>query len=276
MTGAIRTLTLDDVPAAVQLSTAANWNQTPEDWHRVMRLSRNGCRCIEDEGKVVATTTLLVYSARLAWIGMVLTRPENRRQGLAGRLMENALASAEEQGIRTLKLDATDQGRPLYESLGFVVESTVERWERNAGKTSDDVCRASMHSFRMSGDLLAHDEKAFGVSRKRLLVDLAEIGGCDATSCGYVLSRAGRTARYLGPSLATSAEEGRRLIAAHLDSFADALNWYWDLFPANAEAAKCAEEFGFTRSRVLYRMRRGEAVEHNDALVYAIAGFELG
>jgi GNAT superfamily N-acetyltransferase len=260
----------------MELSTVANWNQTPEDWRRIIRLSPNGSRCIEVEGKIAATASLLIYSAGMAWIGMVLTRPDKRRQGLARLLMEDVLASAGEQGIRTLKLDATDEGLPLYESLGFVVESTVERWERKAGEIRGDTSRARGNDFGITDDLLAHDEQAFGVSRKRLLGDLARTGGLDAAEEGYVLSRAGRVARYLGPSVATSAEHGRRLIAAHLDTFADARSWYWDLLPANVEAARSAEGFGFTRSRVLYRMRRGESVEHNDALVYAIAGFEFG
>ena len=70
---------------------------------------------------------------------MVLTRPENRRQGLARLLMEDAIATAEREGIRTLKLDATEQGRPLYEDLGFVVEGAVERWERKGRAEGDDV-----------------------------------------------------------------------------------------------------------------------------------------
>jgi hypothetical protein len=40
--------------------------------------------------------------------------------------MEEVIAIAERRGIHTLKLDATDDGRPLYESLGFVVEKIVE------------------------------------------------------------------------------------------------------------------------------------------------------
>ena len=44
----------------------------------------------------------------------------------------------------------------------------------------------------------------------------------------------------------------------------------------NPEAVRCATELGFTRRRVLWRMRRGEAIKNNDAMVYAIAGFELG
>ena len=146
----------------MELSTAANWNQMPEDWCRIMQLSSEGCRCIEDAGKIVATATLLPYGTRLAWIGMVLTRPEYRRQGLARRLMEDAIVAAERRGIQALKLDATDEGRPLYENLGFVVEKTVERWGRDGGElipakadvSYDDVARQD-HSL----GLHIYDEK---------------------------------------------------------------------------------------------------------------------
>lgn len=294
MFNAVRTLVLSDVPSAMELSTAANWNQTPEDWCRIIQLSAEGCRCIEDDGKIVATATLLPYGKRLAWIGMVLTRPEYRRQGLARRLMQDIIAIAELRGIHTLKLDATDEGRPLYENLGFVVEKTVERWGRDswelvpakADVSHDDVARQD-HSYdlHISDELFAWDTEAFGVSRKQLLEVLSDSGNCNATSDGYVFSRPGRTARYLGPCVASSEANARLLIAAHLQSpenkggeceSSKSCNWYWDLLPTNPEAARCAEEFGFTRRRVLWRMRRGEMMENNDAMVYAIAGFELG
>src|SRR5271163_3494270 len=95
MTSAVRTMKPSDVLSAMELSTFANWNQTPADWYRIMQLSAEGCRCIEDVGRIVATATLLPYGTHLAWIGMVLTRPEYRRQGLARWLMEDAIASAE-------------------------------------------------------------------------------------------------------------------------------------------------------------------------------------
>ena len=283
-----------DVPSAMELSTAANWNQMPEDWCRIMQLSSEGCRCIEDAGKIVATATLLPYGTRLAWIGMVLTRPEYRRQGLARRLMEDAIVAAERRGIQTLKLDATDEGRPLYENLGFVVEKTVERWGRDGGElvpakadvNHDDVARQD-HSLglHISDELFALDTEAFGRPRKELLEALSNSGSRNATSDGYVLSRPGRTARYLGPCVASSEAEASLLIAAHLEDPANmgrecegskSCNWYWDLLPANPEAVRCAEKFGFTRRRVLWRMRRGEMMDNNDAMVYAIAGFELG
>ena len=289
MSNDIRTMMASDVTSAMELSVAANWNQTEVDWRRVMQLSPHGCRCIEDAGRVVATASLLPYGTRLAWIGMVLTRPEYRRRGLAKRLMEDAIASAERGGIRTLKLDATDEGRPLYESLGFVVEQTVERWGSNGRVSSVAkevaapgriIALDSSQSSKISDDLLAQDEEAFGASRGTLLEVLSASGTCRIGAKGYSLSRPGRTARHLGPCVASSEEEGRPLIAAQLEGARhtdDAPGkWYWDLLPMNEAAVRCATEFGFTRRRTLWRMQRGESIRTNDAMVYAIAGFELG
>ena len=266
----LRNLTPADVPSAMELSIAANWNQTAEDWMRLVRLAPAGCRCLEGDGCVVATTSVVVYDGQLGWVGMVLTRPENRRLGLARRLMEDALTSAEREGVRTLKLDATDAGRSLYESLGFVVEGRVERWERLASG-SDDV--SNSYNEGLNAEVLTLDAAAFGVSREPLLRDLEATGACRTSATGYVCSRSGRTARSLGPCVARSSREARDLIAAELQ---DPSRWYWDLLPCNADAVACAQEFGFAPSRALWRMRRGEPIENNDMLVYATAGFELG
>jgi hypothetical protein len=123
------------------------------------------------------------------------------------------------------------------------------------------------------------------VTRKGLLEALSAAGRCNVTKDGYVLSRPGRIAQYLGPCVASSEAEARQLITARLESpeFAcegdegsRACSWYWDILPANSEAVRCAVELGFTQRRRLWRMRRGETIESNDAMVYAIAGFEWG
>ena len=294
MLSVVRTMKPGDVSSVMDLSAAANWNQTPDDWLRILQLSPQGCRLIEDDGRIVATTSLLAYGERLAWIGMVLTRAEYRRQGLARRLMEDAISSAERNGVRTLKLDATDEGRPLYESLGFIVEGTVERWgldavqpaaARESSSSGEDAVKAPSHDQRIPSRLFSLDQQAFGADRKTLLDSLSASGGCTATEESYLLTRPGISAHYLGPCVATSEAAARKLIATRLENSTAAgkknevpqsPTWYWDLLPANPEVVRCASDFGFIRHRLLWRMRRGEAIENNDALVYAIAGFELG
>ncbi len=49
----------------------------------------------------------------------VYTVPSFRRQGIARRLIDVALDWCRTNGVRNVILHASDEGRPLYESLGF-------------------------------------------------------------------------------------------------------------------------------------------------------------
>jgi predicted GNAT family acetyltransferase len=111
------TLAVAQIPAALRLSAQAGWNQTGEDWRMLIDLAPEGCLAMEVDGELAATTTLLSYGRRLAWIGMVLTKLQYRGRGFARRLLTQALAQADQMGIETVKLDATDQGKPIYENL---------------------------------------------------------------------------------------------------------------------------------------------------------------
>ena len=49
----------------------------------------------------------------------VYTRREFRRMGAAREMVGFLLEEAEKRGATSITLDATDSGRPLYETLGF-------------------------------------------------------------------------------------------------------------------------------------------------------------
>ena len=55
-----------------------------------------------------------------AWVVNMFTEPEHRRRGLARLLMDAILTWCRAEDLRFLYLHASDEGRPLYESLGFV------------------------------------------------------------------------------------------------------------------------------------------------------------
>jgi GNAT superfamily N-acetyltransferase len=57
--------------------------------------------------------------ARRGNILNVYTNPSHRRQGIARSLMGIALDWCRSNGIRAVILHASEDGRPLYESLGF-------------------------------------------------------------------------------------------------------------------------------------------------------------
>ena len=56
---------------------------------------------------------------RRATILNVYTYPEYRRRGIARRLMQTIIAWCQREGFARVTLHASDEGRRLYESLGF-------------------------------------------------------------------------------------------------------------------------------------------------------------
>ena len=63
-------------------------------------------------------------------VTLVATEPEARGRGLAGALMAQALADANERGLVSTTLVATKMGRPVYDRLGYRALGPVEMWER--------------------------------------------------------------------------------------------------------------------------------------------------
>jgi ribosomal protein S18 acetylase RimI-like enzyme len=269
--GKLRLLQTADLASAIELSQVAGWNQTIEDWRAVLRLDPEGCFAIEVDDRIAATTTLLCYGTRLAWIGMVLTRPEYRRMGFARRLVETAVERAATLKIESVKLDATPEGQPLYEKLGFKTEQTVERWFHN-GRQTYPLAKPESPSTQYS---LETDFEAFGADRALLLRQLAMRNPPKATSGAYCFYRGGTRASYLGPCVAQEVKAAGLVIEQCLRNSPES-GWYWDLLSSNKNALEMAKEIGFVPQRRLERMALGSSFKKNDEMVYAIAGFELG
>src|SRR5437667_4527396 len=102
--GQIRRLGVADVTSALVLSMQAGWNQTEDDWRMLIDLVPEGCLGMEVDGELAATTTLVCYGQRLAWVGMVLTKIEFQGHGLARRLLSEVLKLADRMKIETVKL----------------------------------------------------------------------------------------------------------------------------------------------------------------------------
>src|SRR5215216_2256343 len=167
----IRLLFESDIPAAMQLKQAAGWNQTEEDWRRLLALQPNGCFAAMKDGRLIGTTTTTTYGNDLAWIGMVLVDPSERRQGIATKLMNVALDYLNGK-VATVKLDATAQGKPVYEKFGFQVESLVERWSGTRKARNTETPKALDHDAIQ--DLLALDRVAFNADRSKLIQELID------------------------------------------------------------------------------------------------------
>jgi GNAT superfamily N-acetyltransferase len=68
----------------------------------------------------------LAFGQPRAIVNSVFVIPAVRRRGIARRLMEAAIEWARGRGCAMLRLRTSVAGRPLYESLGFVLGTEME------------------------------------------------------------------------------------------------------------------------------------------------------
>jgi hypothetical protein len=181
-----------------------------------------------------------------------------------------------EKRVSLVRLDATDMGQPLYESLGFRDKYLVERWIRPAAPVAGSA--GNLSPFNPQAEL---DRAAFGADRSQLLEALSRIESVSSSNFGYAMGRPGNLGAYFGPCVSTRPETARSFLLWYLARHGHE-EVYWDLIQHNTEAVKLALEFGFEKIRTLTRMERSggqrvsqECLERPEN-VYALAGFELG
>jgi GNAT superfamily N-acetyltransferase len=281
LTSKLRVMTMADVPGGMRLKDIAGWNQTPVDWERFLRASPAGCFVAEADGRVVGTATTITYEGRFAWISMVLVDPEYRGQGLGTRLLEKTIEYLDACRVPSLKLDATPQGKPIYEKLGFASEYEIERWvlrrSPGAGAAPGAATRPDLNR------VLTLDREVFGANRSELLRSLDRETAAFTLAiqqhgdlAAYAFGRRGSRADHLGPWMARERAAAEELLHGFLGRsrretvFVDALK-------SNAFALPLLRACEFEFSRPLTRMVRGPNTDPGRSeLLCAILGPEFG
>lgn len=274
----IRLLFESDIPAAMKLKEAAGWNQTEADWRRLIELEPNGCFAAIENDRLVGTTTTTTYHEDLAWIGMVLVDPLHRRRAIATRLMETALAYLDKK-VAVIKLDATAEGKPVYEKFGFKAESLVERWRGTVESQSIEREVAVVNRE----ELLALDRSAFGADRSQLINCLIDdsrtapvlLRNESGSLTGYALARAGTQAAYIGPVVTTDTAQVENLLDRVLVQLSGS-SVYIDFSNECGVSSSVLAARGFVKERDLIRMSCGSRSMTTSPLVIAIAGPEIG
>jgi GNAT superfamily N-acetyltransferase len=262
----IRVMTEQDIPAGLRLNTVAGWNQTVDDWHRFLENSPRGCFVMEHDSKVVGTVTTISYEQRFAWIGMVLVDPDCRKQGIGTKVLEHAIEYLDHSRVRTMKLDATPLGKPLYTKLGFVTEYEIARWilkRRSISVTESPRSTSSRLMPAQLENICKLDRELFGADRNFLLrslhdqaVEFAMAFSQGGQLQGYAFGRHGLFADHLGPWMAVNRKAAEIVLQAFLaESHRDTI--IADCVKNNSFAVELLNAYGFTPSRPLTRMFRG-------------------
>ncbi|WP_284748061.1 GNAT family N-acetyltransferase [Amycolatopsis sp. RTGN1] len=196
----IRVLDALDLPACSDLAESRSWPREPPKWtllHDVGQVF--GVDAPDDSG--LAASCVLVTFGSVASISMVLVAPRYERQGLGRAITAQALAAA---GDRVVLLHASTYGRPLYESMGFVVDGGCQG---HVGSFVDDGGPGA--SPGSLSDVLALDLLAQGVDRRPLL---ERLGTPFVVDGGFAFGVDIGHVTVIGPVVAESEEQARALI----------------------------------------------------------------
>jgi GNAT superfamily N-acetyltransferase len=168
----IRPMLPDEVDAATEMVLRHGWG-VRRDWLAFAATS-DRCRAIVAEagGEIVATG-VGTANGPVGWLGSVFVAPELRGHGLGRAVTQAVLDWLEAAGCATVVLVATDEGRRLYERMGFDVQASYRILEAPGldGTEKAYAEHALVRPFE-SGDLDAMatlDRRATGEDRRHLL-----------------------------------------------------------------------------------------------------------
>lgn len=213
----LRDIAPGDAAACAALSRAVGWPHRVEDCAMVIALGHGLVATMA--GEVVATGMWWPYGESHATLGMIIVSPDHQGAGLGRRLMQALLAQVKD---RSVMLNATVAGRPLYEKLGFVACGEICQHHGEVLKVDAPVLAAGT-SLRAAtsadvAELERLDQAASGLPRRAMLASLLQRGECvmlerGGRAVGFsVLRRFGR-GLVVGPVVAEADGDAQILVA---------------------------------------------------------------
>ena len=260
-----RTLKTEDIPFAMKLKRQAGWNQLEEDWEFLISEGGNANLLAAYNGEKAGTATTINYQKRFSWIGMVLVDPDYRGNGIGRALLTKSIEYAATMG--TVRLDATPQGKNLYDTMGFKTECELARFERSeiADKIPEPNSDCRLMTNNDLNSLLEKDAQIFGANRKPVLnyfyknspgyafVSLNDEGGIS----GYCFGRSGSEFEQIGPIVAETVESAGDVLVSAMENCKDK-KIITDAFTKNQKWIDFLEKAGFSVQRPFFRMFRGK------------------
>jgi hypothetical protein len=267
------------------LSTAEGWNQTEKDWRIFLEDPESLCMVAESDNKVIGTTTTINYSSQITWIGMVLVDKEYRGRGVSKTLLTNVLKKLE--SFKSVKLDATSEGKQVYNKFDFRDEYLIARMINPSMKSlpaddDHDLLTQSIEEKDIQ-EIIALDETVFGANRSQLIKTLLKENPGKAWMVkqnervtGFELGRDGNKYHHIGPVVAFGTIEAKILISKALKNLINQ-SVTVDVLYNKKDLIDWLSAIGFIKQRHFIRMYKKENPFPGETdKQYLICGPEFG
>jgi ribosomal protein S18 acetylase RimI-like enzyme len=279
----LRDATPDDLPAIAELRASVGWSV--HEWALRVVIGRPGARCVvvvDGEGRVGGVGSGIVY-APLGFVGNMIVAESHRRRGVGSAILEAVTAYLEGDGCTRLELNATSEGRPLYERHGFasIGRSSTARLPRALELSRDPAVSIRQAGHADLDQLAVYDLPRFGGDRRELLAMLLGDAAArvllaerDRELVGYACIRPDET--RVGPLVADAPSVAATLVIEAFEAAPSAYEVRLNLPPNNETGAAWLRRLGVPIEPWDGRMARGTPLRRRDDTIYGMTVGALG
>jgi GNAT superfamily N-acetyltransferase len=275
----IRTMRPDEIPLAVEWAAAEGWNPGLADAACFASVDPEGFFIAELDDAAAATVSCVNYSARFAFLGFYIVRPDLRGRGFGLRIWNAAIAHA---GTRVIGLDGVVAQQDNYRKSGFALAYANVRYGGTVA--APDAPRADVIALSdvPMADVEADDATVFPAPRSAFL--RAWIGAPGHTGCaimrdgrlaGWGVIRPCRKGFKIGPLVADDRAAAEAVLSALLARVGGG-EIFLDVPSINREAIALAQDFGLAPVFETARMYTGAIPPLRLERVFGVTSFELG
>lgn len=278
-----RRATRDELDLAVQWAADEGWNPGLTDAEIFWHTDPEGFVCVELDGEVIATGSIVNYGGHFGFMGFFIVRPDLRARGIGGdfwvwrrdsllkRLNPNA----------AIGMDGVFDMQSFYAKGGFEFSHRNLRME-GTGRANDQPHSLVPLSEVPIETIVAYDARHFGFERRDFMEAWIHVPNSLAlgayegdTLHGIGVIRPCRTGFKIGPLFADTPEIADSLFCA-LSSHAVNQPVYLDVPENNAVALELAESHQLAEVFGCARMYHGPAPQLPWDNIFGITTFELG
>ncbi|WP_172655768.1 GNAT family N-acetyltransferase [Rossellomorea aquimaris] len=158
-----------DIPGLIELSKSVGWDY---DLHEIGTVMSSGkvFGHKNTEGEIVSSAAIVPYETSFASIGMVIVKEEHRGLGLGKEATQQCMNSLSSDVA--IMLISTEDGKPLYEKMGFQIVDRVHKYICDTYSPSNLTnTTVTIEHFNESDlhKIIELDEAAFGDKRSNFL-----------------------------------------------------------------------------------------------------------
>jgi GNAT superfamily N-acetyltransferase len=274
----IRPMTPADADPAAAVVLAGGWGDRQLFFRFVT--AAPACRPLVAvaDGEIVGTG-IGTANGPVGWVGTIFVTPGHRGRGLGMALTQAVVDALGEAGCRTLVLVATEQGRPMYERLGFELQTTYRTLEAPGLPDAGPPDRRIRPFRRSDLDAMALlDRAATGEDRRHLLDAFAteESARClvrpDGTLGGFVV----RAPWGGGATVAPDADDASAILEARRRAAGPERRVRAGVIAENEAGYRRLTDLGWTDAWSAPRLVRGVPLEWNPLALWGQFNHALG